>query len=78
MAEFSDFEEYLVFDDNNNPIGLRQDAPSKIKLEYRKWYLDQEDKKRMYELFHNEWITQQLLSLLIRPVFFTEKFRPYQ
>ncbi len=54
MAEFSDFEEYLVFDDNNNPIGLRQDAPSKIKLEYRKWYLDQEDKKRMYELFHNE------------------------
>ena len=55
MSDLSKFEEYLIYDENGKPIGLRREAPSELKIEFRNWYIDEQDKERLAELFENQY-----------------------
>lgn len=51
MADISEFKQYLIYNDEGEPIGVRQDSPMDIKQRFREWYIDEQDKIRMALLF---------------------------
>ena len=55
MEDLSKFEGYLIYDENGAPIGLRKEAPQSLKIEFRKWYIDYQDRERLASLFENQY-----------------------
>lgn len=55
MIIYADFEEYLVYDEDGNVIGIIQEAPVYAKMDYRNWYTNQQDLERLKELFTNNY-----------------------
>lgn len=53
MENYSEFENFLVYDDEGNLLGISQEAPVNAKYAFRLWYMDKEDKERLKELFTN-------------------------
>lgn len=54
MVDIKDIEAYLEYDENNNPIGLKRGTPQNIRIAYRNWCIEQEDKERLARLYKNE------------------------
>lgn len=47
----SEFNEYLVFDENGVVLGMKKDAPEELKAKYRIEYVNNQDLERFINLF---------------------------